>query len=96
MTLPPHNNLSLLVSDSLYEGRGQTARVVSELTSAGWAVQHPAPAGLADDVTCGAAGDGQVPGDDQAHRALHHRLQVTIREGSVGSDILIMTWTCFF
>ena len=52
MTLPPHINLSVLVSDSLCEGRGQTARVVSELTSAGWAVQHPAPAGLADDVTC--------------------------------------------
>ena len=38
-------------------------------------------------LTCGAARDGQVPGDDQAHRALHHRLQVTIREGSAGSDI---------
>ena len=42
----------LLVSNSLHERGGQTARVVPELSSAGWAVQHAAPAGLADDVTC--------------------------------------------
>ena len=47
-----YNNLSLLVSDSLYERCGQTACVVSKLASAGWTMQHAAPAWLADDVSC--------------------------------------------
>ena len=49
------------MSDSLYEGRGQTACVVTELSSACWTMQHPAPAGLADDVTCSMSSD--VAGD---------------------------------
>ena len=62
--------------DSLYEGGGQAAGVVTELPPAGWAVQDSSPAGPADNVTCRAAGDGEVPGDDETHRALHHPLQV--------------------
>ena len=104
------NNFFLLMSDSLYERCGQTACIVSKLPSAGWTMQHPAPAGLADDVTCsrwssdvtcdlttltcGAAGDGQVPGYDQTYGALHHGLQVT--SASVGavarSRLRVDTW----
>ena len=62
--------------DSLYEGSGQAAGVVTELPPAGGAVQDSGPAGPADDVTCRAAGDRKVPGDDETHRALHHPLQV--------------------
>ena len=62
--------------DSLYEGGGQTAGVVTELPPAGGAVEHSGPAALTHDVPGWTAGDGQVPGYHQAHRALHYRLQV--------------------
>ena len=68
--------ISSPVLDSLYEGGGETAGVVPELSPAGRAVQHPGPAALAGDVTGGAAGDGQVSGDHQTDGALHYRLQV--------------------
>ena len=62
--------------DSLYEGGGQTAGVVAQLSPAGGAVKDPGPAPLADDVTRSTAGDGQVPGHHQADGALHHGGQV--------------------
>ena len=78
--LSPHPTSPVL--DSLYEGGGETAGVVPELSPAGRAVQHPGPAALAGDVTGGAAGDGQVSGDQETHRALHYRLKV--RQGVTG------------
>ena len=62
--------------DSLNECGCETAGVVTELPPAGGAVKDSGPAGPADDVTCRAAGDRKVPGDDETHRALHHPLQV--------------------
>ena len=81
--------MSLLspVFDSLNEGGGQTAGVVTELPPAGGAVQHPGPAALTGDVTSGAAGDGQLSGDQQAHRALHYRLQVRQRVTRIGGSV---------
>ena len=64
------------VFDSLYEGGGQTAGVVAQLSPAGGAVEHPGPAALTGDVTSRTAGDGQVSGDHQTDGALHYRLQV--------------------
>ena len=54
----------LLVFDPLYECSRQTAGVVPQLSPAGGTMQHSAPAGSADNVTCRTTGDGQVPGDD--------------------------------
>ena len=65
-----------LVLHLLYDGCSQAAGVVLQLPPAGGAVQHPGPAALTHDVSGWTAGDGQVPGDHQTHRALHYRLQV--------------------
>ena len=64
------------VFDSLNEGGGQTAGVVTELPPAGGAVEHPGPAAHTEDVAGWTAGDGQGSGHQQAHGALHHGLQV--------------------
>ena len=64
------------VLDSLNESGGETAGVVTELPPAGWTVQHPSSALLAQYVAGRTAGDGQIPGDNQTHGALHYGLQV--------------------
>ena len=46
-------------------------------------------------LTCGAAGDWQVSGNDQAHRALHHGLQVTGVGAMTRSRLRVVTWDNF-
>ena len=53
------------------------SEVSTEVTWPG-STNHSSPAGAAHDVAGGAAGDGQGARDDEAHRALHHWLQVPV------------------